>query len=248
MKWRKRHLEGDTTREEVLICTENVGLCETELGTNIDELLQAGTNRHKRVRQDVKKKRVQVLQNNRIPANEARNWKIQGQKRRITWKEYKRLLNSFELGGFMAQKHLRNVARENMLQDRGALPKEEGDIVREYKAMHEDNLLSTWLREDVDDTEERRKKTDKETREEESRSGKEKRTKERRKRLWLEEGVSPFSRNSVPWRIRTVVEILGETFCMTFVVCLSVCLRFRRVCLLSLRGLIPLPLLVGCDG
>ena len=31
-----------------------------------------------------------------------------------------------------------NVAREKMLQDRGALPEEEGDTLRKYKAMHED--------------------------------------------------------------------------------------------------------------
>ena len=31
-----------------------LGLCETENGTKIDELLQAGASRHKRVRQDVK--------------------------------------------------------------------------------------------------------------------------------------------------------------------------------------------------
>ena len=35
-----------------------------------------------------------------------------------------------------------------MLQDRGTLPKKEGDVIREYKAMHEDNSLSSWLRED----------------------------------------------------------------------------------------------------
>ena len=29
-----------------------------------------------------------------------------------------------------------------MLQDRGAFPEEEGDVIREYKAMHEDNFLS----------------------------------------------------------------------------------------------------------
>ena len=33
-----------------------------------------------------------------------------------------------------------------MLQDRGALPKEEGDVVREYKAVHAENFLSSWLR------------------------------------------------------------------------------------------------------
>ena len=40
----------------------------------------------------------------------------------------------------MAQKGLWNLAREKMLQDSGALRKEEGDVIREYKAMHEDNL------------------------------------------------------------------------------------------------------------
>ena len=50
--------------------------------------------------------------------------------------------------------------QRKMLQDRGALPKEEGDVVREYKAMHEENFLSSWLRKDVDGKEERRKKVD----------------------------------------------------------------------------------------
>ena len=117
-------------------------------------------------------KRIQVLEDGRIPAKEVRNWKIEGQKRRITWKEYRILSNDFEMGGSISQKSLWNVAREKMLQDRGALPKEEGDIVRECKAMHGDNFLSSWLREDVEGTEERRKKMDKEAREEESRSGK----------------------------------------------------------------------------
>ena len=33
-----------------------------------------------------------------------------------------------------------------MLQDRGALPKEEGDVIWEYEAMHEEKFLSSWLR------------------------------------------------------------------------------------------------------
>ena len=41
----------------------------------------------------------------------------------------------------MAQQGLWNLAREKMLQDRGALPEEEGDVIREYKAMHEENFL-----------------------------------------------------------------------------------------------------------
>ena len=40
----------------------------------------------------------------------------------------------------MAQKGLWNL---------GAMPKEEGDVIREYNAMHEENFLSSWLREDL---------------------------------------------------------------------------------------------------
>ena len=48
----------------------------------------------------------------------------------------------------MAQKGFWNIAqKERMFEDRGALPKEDGDLLREYQAMHEENLLSTWLRE-----------------------------------------------------------------------------------------------------
>ena len=54
----------------------------------------------------------------------------------------------FEMEGFMAQQGLWNLSRENVLQDRGALLEEEGDVIREYKAMHEEKFLSSWLRED----------------------------------------------------------------------------------------------------
>ena len=65
---------------------------------------------------------------------------------------------------FMAQKGLWNVAREKMLEDRGALPKEDGDLLRKYKAMHEDNFLSGWLRKDVEGTVEGMKSMIKEAR------------------------------------------------------------------------------------
>ena len=38
----------------------------------------------------------------------------------------------------MGQEGLWNFARERMLQDRGTLSKEEGDIIRKYKVMHEE--------------------------------------------------------------------------------------------------------------
>ena len=53
-----------------------------------------------------------------------------------------------------------------MLQDRGALPEEEGDVITAYKAMDEDNFLSIWLREDGEDKKERKLEVDKETEEE----------------------------------------------------------------------------------
>ena len=48
----------------------------------------------------------------------------------------------------MAQEGLWNLARNKALQDRGGLPREEGDTIREYKAMHEEKFLSSCLRED----------------------------------------------------------------------------------------------------
>ena len=108
--------------------------------------LQAGASWHQRVRLNVNK-RIQILGDGRVPAKDAKTGTFMDKKRRITRKEYRRLWNEFETGAFMAQKGLWNVAREKMVQDRGASLKEERDTVREYKAMYEDNFLSSWLRE-----------------------------------------------------------------------------------------------------
>ena len=52
-------------------------------------------------------KRIQTLEDGRIPAKEAKNWRIEGQKRRITRKEYqRRVVNKFEMEGFVALKRL----------------------------------------------------------------------------------------------------------------------------------------------
>ena len=59
-----------------------------------------------------------------------------------------------------------------MLQDRGALPTEEGDVVREYKAMHEEQFLSSWSREDGKDKKERNMVVDRETKEDVSKTRK----------------------------------------------------------------------------
>ena len=94
-------------------------------------------------------KRIQILEGGRIPAKHAKDWKIEGTKRRITRKENRRLSNEFEMEGLMSQKGLWNLARERRLRERGAMPKEEGDVIREYNAMHDENFLSSWLREDL---------------------------------------------------------------------------------------------------
>ena len=72
--------------------------------------------------------RIQILEDGRILAKEARNWKIEGLNRRITRKESRSFWNELEKEAFMAQKGLWNVARQRMLRDRGALPNEEGDL------------------------------------------------------------------------------------------------------------------------
>ena len=62
--------------------------------------------------------------------------------KKLSRKKYQRLLNKFEMGGFMARKAVWNLARENMLQDGGALPEEERDVIGEYTAMHKENVLA----------------------------------------------------------------------------------------------------------
>ena len=48
----------------------------------------------------------------------------------------------------MAQKGLWNLATEKKtMKERGELPSEEGDVVRESEAVHEEDFWSSWLRE-----------------------------------------------------------------------------------------------------
>ena len=49
---------------------------------------------------------IQVLEDGRVPAKEARSWRIEGQKRRITRKEYQRVLHQFEMEGFYGAKRI----------------------------------------------------------------------------------------------------------------------------------------------
>ena len=68
-------------------------------------------------------KRILTFEEGRVPAEDARGWKIEGPKRRVTGKAFKILREEFEVGGFMAQKSLRNIATKRKLKDRGPSPK-----------------------------------------------------------------------------------------------------------------------------
>ena len=48
----------------------------------------------------------------------------------------------------MAQKGLWKLAKEKIMKEKGELPNEEGDAVKEKEALHEEDFWSTWLRED----------------------------------------------------------------------------------------------------
>ena len=61
----------------------------------------------------------------------------------------------------MAQKGLWNLAKEKIMKERGELPYEEGDVVRECQAVNEENFWSTWLWEDERGKEERTAKAEK---------------------------------------------------------------------------------------
>ena len=153
------------------------GICEAKNGTKL-------TNCCRLEKMDDKEfgnmmKRIQILEEGRVPAKEVKNWRIEGEKKRITRKEFQRLLNNFEMEGSMAQKGLWNLAKEKTMKERGELPNEEGDIVRESKAMHEEDFWSSWLREDEKSKEERKKLKLRERR----RRGKEEKRGRRKKRM-----------------------------------------------------------------
>ena len=61
-----------------------------------------------------------VLEEGRVPDRKEKERKVEGEKRRVTSKDCKRL------------KGLRNIAKKRMFEDRGDLSKEEGDLIREY--------------------------------------------------------------------------------------------------------------------
>ena len=90
------------------------------------------------------------------------------------------------------------MAKESVLRERGELPKEEGDAVRENRAMHEENFWSSWLREDERGKEERTARAEK---------NEEERCEKRR----IEEEKEENQTGSVLWRPLTSF-VKGETW------------------------------------
>ena len=48
------------------------------------------------------------------------------------------------------------LGKSKIMEERGELPNEEGDVVRQKRAMHEEDFWSSWLREDEKSKEERK--------------------------------------------------------------------------------------------
>ena len=102
---RKLDRQGDL----LIWCRKMHGLCEAKDGTQVDELLQAGESGHKRIRQDAKNESRFLKMAGSLPRRQETG-RLKGQKRKITRKEYRRLSSEFEMGGFMAQNCLPNLA------------------------------------------------------------------------------------------------------------------------------------------
>ena len=65
-------------------------------------------------------KRIQILEEGRVSAKKAKNWRFEGEKTRITRMEYQRLFNNFDMEGLMTQKKgLWNLAKEKNMKETG---------------------------------------------------------------------------------------------------------------------------------
>ena len=95
-KWRKRHLEShdmvrimDRQGEVLIWCRKCWGYARHRMGLKLMNCCkpeQVGTKAYGKM-----SKRMQTLEDGRVPAKEAKNCKIDGQKKRITWTEYRKV-------------------------------------------------------------------------------------------------------------------------------------------------------------
>ena len=103
--------------------------------------------------------RILVLEVQRVPAKNARGWKIEGHKKKGHQEGMpKRFGESLAWEVSWLRKGYATSPKREKKEERGALPKEDGDLLRGYQAMHEENFLSSWLRENVEGEEEERER------------------------------------------------------------------------------------------
>ena len=160
--------------------------------------------------------------------------------------------------GFVAQKGLWNLVGEQVLQDSGALSEEEGDVIRAYKAMHEEVFLSSWLREEGEVKEERLMEMYKEIEEETSNNKTREEGKEENDTMSAKEDVSVrFLRRPLVFLVkakigRVVMVYLEKIRWRSLMTCLIVILRLGRMgarCLMStVVPVSPSSVVTECSG
>ena len=110
-------------------------------GTKASELLWTGADGHQRIWQSDEKN----------PSSRGRKSPSQRDKElENRWREEKdyekgvsEVVKNFEMEGLMAEKGLWNVAKEKIMKETGELSSEEGDVVKDFKAMHEEDFWSS---------------------------------------------------------------------------------------------------------
>ena len=115
----------------------------------------------------------------------------------------------------MAEKRAKNFAKKRCLEDRGALPEEDGNQLRECRAMHEENFLSSWPREDVEERKAEMERLNEEAKQEKSKSERIEVEREGErveiKRMCLNRVFSGFFENFSPmteWRVMVIPWVL----------------------------------------
>ena len=152
------------------------GICEAKNGTETDELLQTGTGGHQRIWQNAEN-------DSKISKKE------ESQPRRQRIGELREKEHNYEKGvseggkqdcngRFNGAKRHVEPGKWRKSGGRGQLPNEEGDAVKKYKVLHEENFMSKWPREEERGKEERTAKAEKN---EEERGDKRKREEEKRR-------------------------------------------------------------------
>ena len=100
-------------------------------------------NRCKPAKMDTKEngkmlKRIQILGEEMCQRRIRESGKLRGQKDELQGKSAQGFGKSLRLEVLWLKKGRWNIAKRKLLEDRGALPRKDGDLLREYQAMHEE--------------------------------------------------------------------------------------------------------------